>query len=186
MISYSAVACLVSKTTGYSWPLYIRWITCQTSFTTLPFRPCPTTTMLSISASSPPPPPLSLDRLSEEESLRIFLVEVDLWLSEIGECIAALETRHKKNLSMDVGWVLPERLSVRLYMICLGRLPKRMQKKTERIRKGGENFLEQHPKLFRTNFSSNTIPSMNSYFQCAFPHLRVASTYRCSHQEIRT
>ena len=67
--------------------------------------------MSSISASSgqnvytsptPTPPPSSLDRLSEEESLRIFLAEVDLWLNEMEKCIAALETRHKKNLSMGV------------------------------------------------------------------------------------
>jgi len=48
--------------------------------------------------------PHSASMAEAEESLRAFLVEVDDWLGRIGQQVAALEHRHRKNLSMDDTW----------------------------------------------------------------------------------
>ncbi|KAF8193773.1 hypothetical protein BJ912DRAFT_1141761 [Pholiota molesta] len=65
------------------------------SASTMPTPTTPTTTP----NSSPSP------STNDATALVSFLAEVDEWLLRINERVAELETRHRKHLSMDSGWL---------------------------------------------------------------------------------
>jgi hypothetical protein len=72
------------------------------SASTMPTPTTPTTTP----NSSPSP------STNDATALVSFLAEVDEWLLRINERVAELETRHRKHLSMDSGWLAGVKLDL--------------------------------------------------------------------------
>ncbi|KAF9474496.1 hypothetical protein BDN70DRAFT_884752 [Pholiota conissans] len=68
------------------------------SLTSISSMPTPTTPNTTPNSSPSP-------STSDTTGLVSFLAEVDEWLLRINERVAELETRHRKHLSMDNGWL---------------------------------------------------------------------------------